>query len=101
MLNGTRRCPGLITGTAAHSKAGLTLVVAAFTRRLKLAHEERTAHLSFSVSPPCVLMPAQISMGRTGRLVGDLRKETRLSVTCTKSKESSAGPLVPFRVDTA
>ena len=90
MLNGRRCCPGLIAGKACN-KAGLTLVVAAFTRRLRPAHEERTAHLSSSVSPVCVLRRNQTSMGRRARLACDLRHQIELSVKGSKSKESSAG----------
>ena len=48
--------------------------MAAFTKRLRLADDERTAHLSFSVSPACVLKLDQTSKGRCARLAWDLRK---------------------------
>ena len=56
VLNSRGCCPGLSTGKAGPDKAGRTLVVVAFTRHLRLADEERTAHLSSSVSLASVLM---------------------------------------------
>ena len=81
MLNSRRCCPGLGTGNSASDTAGRTLVEAAFTRSLRLADEERTAHLSSSVSPACVLMLDQTSKGSRSRLACDLRKTNTADIT--------------------
>ena len=82
---------GQITGIS-QLKAGRTLVVAAFTRRLKLGDEERTAHLSFSVRPACVLMLDQTSIGRRARHVCDLRnKRSSVKWEASGPRRRSAG----------
>ena len=78
VLNSKGCCPGLSTGKAAPDKAGHTLVVVAFTRRLRLADEERTAHLSSSVRMACVFMLDHTSTGSMAKLACDLRRTTQL-----------------------